>query len=78
MVEHAQAEAEARSATVLADPAFGRPTRHDEVGRVVRVEVPADPRVAEWWLSHRRSQDCHVLWHQKGSTRALGTIGPHE
>ena len=57
MVKHAEAEAEVRFATVLADSAFGRPTRYDEVGRVIRVEVPANPRDAKWWLSHRRPQD---------------------
>lgn len=57
MVKHAEADAEVRFATVLADPAFGRPTRYDEVGRIIRVEVPADPRDAKWWLSHRRPQD---------------------
>jgi len=50
----AEATAEVRMATVVADAAFGRPAQHDDMGRVIRSEVRPNPEHAEWWLERRR------------------------
>jgi len=53
-VARAEATAEVRMATVIADAAFGRPAQYDAEGRVLRGEVKPDPSRAEWWLERRR------------------------
>jgi transposase-like protein len=53
-VDEAEATAEVRMATVVADAAFGRPAQYDDMGRLIRAEVRPDPHHAEWWLERRR------------------------
>ena len=56
-VVHAEAEAEVRMGTVVANSAFGRPAQFDPNGRQVRAEIPANPTDAKWWRTHRRHQE---------------------
>ncbi|MBA3797420.1 MAG: hypothetical protein H0X20_09345 [Chloroflexi bacterium] len=53
----AEADAEVRFTTVIAEAAFGRPAQYDDAGRLIRAERPADSRLAMWWLERRRPKE---------------------
>jgi len=56
-VIRAEAEAEVRFQSIVADDAFGRPAQVDDQGHVIRAEVKPNPASAKWWLSRRRRSD---------------------
>jgi len=59
-VIRAEAEAEVRFQSIVADDALGRPAQVDDQGQVVRAEVKPNPASAKWWLSRRRRSDYAV------------------
>lgn len=56
-VLRAEAHAEVRATATVMDAAFGRPAQYDDLNRLIRPPVPADPKYATWWLERRRRAD---------------------
>ena len=56
-VKRAEAGAELRFTTTIADAAMGRPAEYDAEGVLIRPEVRPVWQAAAWWLERRRRED---------------------
>ena len=56
-VKRAEAGAELRFTTTIADAAMGHPAEYDDAGQLIRPEVKSAWQAAAWWLERRRRED---------------------